>query len=111
MNVLDLYGQTPPFVEFGYKPKTTFWGDFSVAEAISGEKGIADTYHRAFDEWKEDKVYATELAMVLNHKIWQWYEKDIERARLYNNYWEEIDAYIMENWEGEDLEYYIKITD
>lgn len=36
---------------------------------------VTDTFHRAFNEWKDNCVYITELVMVLNHKIAQWYEK------------------------------------
>lgn len=58
----------------GYKPITTFWNDFSVADAF-GTSAVADTFKRAFEEWKGNYKYLTELVMVLNHKIWQWFEK------------------------------------
>lgn len=48
----------------GYKPKTTFWEDFSIADAFGGA-AVADTFKRAFKEWRNDVVYITELAMVL----------------------------------------------
>lgn len=60
--------------ETGYKPRTTFWQDFSIADAFGGD-AVTDTFHRAFNEWKDNCVYITELVMVLNHKIAQWYEK------------------------------------
>ena len=52
-----------------YEMKTTFWSDFSIADAF-GAGAVTDTYDRAFAEWKADPVYLTELAMTLNHKIW-----------------------------------------
>ena len=58
----------------GYKPLTTFWSDFSMAEQF-GIEAVKDTFKRAFEEWKGDYKFLTELVMVLNHKIWQWYEK------------------------------------
>ena len=63
--------------ETGYKPRTTFWQDFSIADAFGGD-AVTDTFHRAFNEWKDNCVYITELVMVLNHKIAQWYEKNME---------------------------------
>ena len=37
--------------EIGYKPITTFWDDFSIADRF-GISAIKDTYKRAFEEWK-----------------------------------------------------------
>lgn len=70
-----------------YQPKTTFWMGFSIADQF-GIATIKDIYNRAFKEWKNNHVYLTELVMVLNHKIWQWYEKDEAIARVYNDLWE-----------------------
>ena len=36
---------------FDYECITTFWEDFSIADAF-GEDAIRDTYSRAFGEWK-----------------------------------------------------------
>ena len=50
-----------------YECQTTFWQDFSIAEKF-GKEAIIDTYKRAKKEWGKDKIYGTELSMVLNHK-------------------------------------------
>ena len=106
------YAEIPPFVQFGYEPKTTFWGDFGVADVVGGVSGIKDTFNRAFKEWKDDKDYGTELAMVLNHKSWEHYGKDNEEfAKLYTELFSKLDAYIMDNWTGEKLSYYLATTD
>lgn len=94
----------------GYKPITTFWSDFSIAEKF-GVEGIIDTFDRAFEEWKSDYKYLTELVMVLNHKIWYWYDKDDEIAKLYNELWEKADAYAGDILKGEELSYFYRITD
>lgn len=113
MSPLSKYKEVPPFVALGYQPKTTFWGDFGVADVLYKvePKGIEDTYKRAFKCYKNDREYGTELAMVLNHKIWEWYEKDTTIASIYDKLWKELDAYIMNHWKGEDLKYYIETTD
>lgn len=56
--------------EVGYNLMTTFWEDFSIADKY-GIAGVKDTYRRAFNEWKDDYKFFTELTLVLNHKIWQ----------------------------------------
>lgn len=116
MNPLLKYQETPPFVALGYKPKTTFWGDFGVADVfyLNGmeKTGVQDTYDRSFKQYKDDREYGTELAMVLNHKSWEHYDKkNDELTRLYTKLFSELDAYIMDNWKGDDLQYYLRITD
>ena len=94
----------------GYEPKTTFWQDFSIADAF-GADAVKDTFNRAFDEWKTDHIYLTELVMVLNHKIWQHYEHNDELARIYNDLWQTADAWAAENLTGEELDYFYRTTD
>lgn len=96
--------------ENGYEVRTTFWEDFSIAD-VFGLPAIQDTFKRAFKEWKEDYKYLTELILVLNHKIWQHYEKSPNIATLYNSLWEQADRYAIENLKGEELEYYYDVTD
>ena len=94
----------------GYEPKTTFWQDFSIADAF-GADAVKDTYKRAFDEWKDNAEYLTELSLVLNHKIWQHYEANEPLARIYNDLWRAVDDYAVENLTGEELNYYYRTTD
>lgn len=94
----------------GYKPKTTFYEDFSIAE-VFGQAAVKDTYNRAFKHWKEDYEYLTELVMVLNWKIWEHYKTNPTLARLYNELWETADLYAQENLKGEELSYFYRTTD
>ena len=96
--------------ENGYDLKTTFWDDFSRADTL-GEKGIRDTYKMAFEEWKCNYVYLTELVIVLNHKICQHYDENRALAELYDKLWREADEYAMTHFKGEELNYYYRITD
>ena len=96
--------------EIGYEPKTTFWDDFGIADRF-GVNAIKDTYKRAFNEWKDNYIYLTELVMVLNHKIWQWYEKNDKFAELYNDLWKEADEYAVNNLKGKELDYFYSTTD
>lgn len=94
----------------GYKPITTFWTDFSIAEKF-GVAAIIDTCKRALCEWKDNYKYLTELVMVLNHKIWQWYEVDDGLATIYNSLWEKVDAFACANLHGEELDYFYTTLD
>ena len=96
--------------EFGYKTKTTFWDDFSIAEAY-GEKAIIDTYDRAFKEWKSDVEYLTELVLVLNHKIWAYYQTNVQLGELYNTLWDKTHTWCLDHLKGDDLTYYWQTKD
>lgn len=94
----------------GYKPITTFWDDFSIADRF-GKTAVMDTYQRTFENWKSDYKYLTELVMVLNWKLWQWDVQDVEMADLYYHLWEAADRYACENLQGEELRYFYQTTD
>ena len=97
--------------EIGYQPKTTFWEDFRIADHF-GRNAVKDTYIRAFEEWKDDVEYLTELVMVLNHSIWLHWELGDERmAKLYDALWRDADAYALKNLQGEELRYFLRTTD
>lgn len=95
----------------GYKPISTFWDDFTIAEQF-GEVAIRDTYKTSFTGWKYNYKMMTELSMVLNHKIWQhWENNRHEIAKVYDSLWKQCDTYLMDNLHRKELEYYIKTTD
>lgn len=90
---------------------TTFKFDFDIADMF-GTNAIKDTYKRAFNEWKSNYKYLTALVMVLNHKIWEHYEKHNNAyAVLYNELWETTDAYAMDNLKDKELQYYLNVLD
>lgn len=95
----------------GYTTITTFWSDFSIADKF-GVVTIKDTYKRAFNEWKDNYKYLTELVMILNWKIWEHHENNNRAyAELYNALWEAADAYACENLHGDEADYFFRVTD
>ena len=44
----------------GYRPFTTFFEDFSIAE-VFGVDAVRETYNRAFKEWKSEHKQLTTL--------------------------------------------------
>ena len=92
------------------KFSTTFWSDFSIADRF-GTNAVKDTFKRAFAEWKSDYRYLTDLVMVLNHKIWEHYEKNPKLAAVYDSLWRRADEYASCHLKGDALTYYLKVTD
>lgn len=97
--------------ETGYKPMTTFWDDFSIADAF-GIKAVKDTYKESFKNIKSNYKYLTEFVMVLNWKLWQHYNAGhSDFAKVYNKLWQKADDYAYNHLKGEELHYFIKVTD
>ena len=95
----------------GYVPKTTFWNDFEIAEAF-GPSAVMETYDAAMRDWKEDRVFLTELVLVLNHRLWMHWDRGNESlATLYDRLWRSASQYAVENLKGDDLRYYLEVTD
>lgn len=95
----------------GYKPITTFYQDFSIADKF-GISAIKDTFNRAFKEWKTNYKFLTELVMALNWKIWEHQEKNnMEFSILYNELWEKADNYAINNLKDDELDYFYTTTD
>lgn len=94
-----------------YECQTTFWQDFTIADKF-GLEAVKDTYERAKEEWGDDRIYGTELSMVLNHKCWQHYNGgNAILSKLYSEFWDEFHDFVLDNWKGGDLQYYLRITD
>lgn len=98
--------------ETGYKPQTTFWDDFSIADRF-GLDAIRDTYKRSMTSWKTDCVYLTELVMALNWKSRQHYSIEGHDAfvELYSDLFYECRGYALDHLTGDDLKYFIETTD
>ena len=95
----------------GYETMTTFWQDFLIADKF-GIAAIRDTYNRAFNEWKSNYKYLTELVMVLNHKCWEHYGKGNQKiSGLYAELYYAAADYAIENLQGDELTYYFQVTD
>lgn len=95
----------------GYKPITTFYEDFSIADRF-GTTAVLDTYKRGLETAKSlGYKYLTEFVMALNWKIWEHYEHDEQLAKLYDDLWQKADLYASEHLKGEELAYFYRTTD
>ena len=97
-------------LENGYEMTTTFWDDFSIADRF-GIPAIKDTFKRAFESWRDNYVYLTELVIVLNHKIWEWHAKNEAVARVYNDLWMQADIWACETLDGDEATFFYRTTD
>lgn len=89
---------------------TTFNMDFKIADAF-GIDAIKDTFKRAFEEWKNDYQYLTDLVMVLNHRCWFWYEKNDDYCSLYSDLFYQARDYALDNLKDNELQYFFEVTD
>ena len=94
----------------GYEMQTTFVEDFMLAD-LFGINAVKDTFERAFEDWKDNYVYLTELVIALNWGIWRNYETYEPLARVYNELWKKADLYAQENLKGEELSFFYRVTD
>lgn len=102
---------SPYMVMTGYEPITTFWQDFTIAEAF-GMSAIIETFDRCFKEWHNEYKYLTEFVMVLNHKCNYHYElENFEVSDLYSDLFYKTQDYAYNNLKGEELEYCIRTLD
>ena len=96
-----------------YQRKTTFASDFCIAEWY-GVDSIKDTFNRAFEHWKSNIEFLTELAMVVNIWSWFWYDKEGETSEigaLYSKCYYQIYDYACENLSSEDAKYFFNTID
>ncbi len=99
-----------------YKPCTTFMQDFAIADAFirMEPKAIEDTARRGWEFAKNDIVYATEMVVVLNKRLWMWHKRGNQQlAYKYHLLWQEYQAKIFETFENnkEAVKYYYIVTD
>ena len=91
--------------------ETTFNMDFQIAEHF-GIAAIKDTFKKAFEEWKVDCQYLTELVMVLNHRCWYWWDKGNNKlSELYADMFYTAKDYAEENLKGDELRFFWEVTD
>ena len=95
----------------GYTQRTTFWDDFTLAEKL-GLPAIERIYRNAFNSWKTDVVFITELVLVLNWKMLYMDERHMtEKSVMYNKFWVELSNWWERHLEAGAYEYFINVTD
>lgn len=99
------------FEYIGYNPISTFWSDLSIAEWF-GAENIKDTYKRVVKEWFDNHEMFTEFVMVLNHKSWEWADRNNnELSELYIKLFYHAKDLVLAKYKGEKLDYFLRVTD
>ena len=93
----------------GYTQITTFFEDFSIADNF-GVAAIRDTYNNAFNSWKDNYKYVTELCMVLNWKSWE-HAHNTKYCELYVKLFYKIKDWCCRNLKGDELSYFFRTID
>lgn len=112
-----------------FTPSYTFYSDFSIAEFcevyMHDANAVIDTYKRVKESWGKDIKAITEVCMVLNHKIWSFYDgvdssylKCSEEwrqkfAEVYQSLYDDCTEYIQKTFgnDSEAMSYYYEVTD
>lgn len=58
-----------------------------------------------------DHMAIAALAISANNKIWQHHKTNPALSHSYNEVWEMVDEYALNNLKGEELNFYIRATD
>ena len=112
-----------------YERKYTFYSDFGIAEFCEVYKAdagaVKDTYNRVEESWGSNIEAITEVVMVLNHKIWSFYD-GVDSSflgcseewrqhfmKVYQELYERCVAFIEKTFanDSEALSYYYEVTD
>lgn len=101
----------PSFADDGKRPSTLFYADFKVAEAF-GLNAIKETMERCGNLATRAPAEVTELYIVLNHLIWDAYERgNTELRSVYQIVYDRIDGEIVPAWSDADRSRFYQITD
>ena len=116
----------------GYKRKYTFYSDFSIAEYCEVYKrdtnAVKNTYRRVEKSWGSSIEAMTEVVMVLNHKMFSFYNKVDSKymgcseewrkkfISIYQELFEKCTNFIYKQREKrvyneKDMSYYYQVTD
>lgn len=112
-----------------YERKYTFYSDFSIAEFCevykADKNAVKSTYKSVIEAWGSNIKAMAEVVMVLNHKIWSFYD-DVDSSYLecgaawkeyfqsvYQELYEKCVDYVYKHF-GDDndaMRYYYSVTD
>lgn len=103
--------------EIGYTPVSNILEVFERAEKDEPKeivhKVLTMLVAKANTEYKNDYRVRTELVLVLNHKIWEWHQKDNMMGIVYDTLWKiAVDEFFKDFENNEEaISYYVRVTD
>jgi len=95
-----------------YRSITNYFDLYSIADNKNAAS-VRALFKTNFEEAKQDYVLLTELVMVLNHKLWYWYEKNPESPMVstYDKLYNKANEYALTHLNDEEIRYFSSITD
>ena len=94
------------FRRTGYWPFTTFYEDFTIAEAF-GASAVRETFQRAKREWSIDYKYFTELLLMIELKMHECYMNgDEDLLEAYCEIVDKGNMYRKQHFDSEASEYF-----
>ena len=85
---------------------TTYWFDFTEAEALSKD-AVRPAYDKALADAGNDPKLLGELVCALMRKTIWWGKENRELAALYQELQEDAHTHAVEVLDGDDLAYYL----
>ena len=113
--MIKTYGGVWPDLEDS-EPVESFWRIYSIADQI-GLKGVNALVRRSLDDWEDDCEHLTAMVIVLDRKLWQWsgraeMDQGVQTfADLYMSLYEQAKNYALTHLHGEELSYFLKVTE
>ena len=102
------------------KPHYSFAADFAIADWMSGEEGVIDTYNRVKSEWLNNYKAFTEAVIAINMLSWaryqlkkQGYDDRDSFIDLYSDLYYQATNDFYEKYDGneEATSYFYRMTD
>ena len=98
----------------------SFVSDFAIADWVSGEKGVKETYERVKKEWLKNYKAFTEVVLAVNQLAWahdrlekQGFEGRQPFVELYSSLYHQAvnDFYTEYEGDSEKCRYFFEMTD
>ena len=95
-----------------WRPEFDYWNHFSFVDN-QGPEQVKRLYDAFFEDSKQDYKKLTELVMTLNHKIWQKSQDPCDKSvcDMYSKLFVYATRYANKHLCGDELSYYLQITD
>lgn len=92
------------------KVKPSMEERFNIAN-ISGKYAIKKVYDEVFEERKSNIEKMTKFVIFLNHTCWDFYGDYPTLSAIYSDLYYKAHDYVLNNFDGEDIKYYLRMTD
>lgn len=91
---------------------SNLWQTFSILDTFGSEKNVETTHGELMKTFGKNPVMLTAACLVFNWKLWDHYNAGrMSMAKLYDRIWKSVDAHAVETLKGDDLRFFLEVTD